>query len=153
MTGTGTSVRTGSGFDASQPVGIADALNADVRSLLGPDAVVLRDGAVADVTGSLVDAATAIMPAADAGMGISDGGAVLADMGAGGKPDALSTRQEGGQTATVDGARTGDAASAKTGSSGGCGCTLGGARTDGTTALPLVSMALLALWYRRSRRH
>jgi MYXO-CTERM domain-containing protein len=151
MTATGTSISTGSGFDAAPPVGIADAFNADVAILPVPDAAALRDGAVADATGGLADAATAITPTSDAGLGMFDGGSVLADTGAGGKADALSTRQEGGQTATVDGARAGDAASAKTGASGGCGCALGGARTDRNTVWSLVGIALLVLWRRRSR--
>jgi MYXO-CTERM domain-containing protein len=150
-TATATSVGPGPGQDAASPViadGAAPGTPQDAGLLSAPDATALRDGLAADARGASQDAPLGASDAA--GAGFSDGGSGLAEAGAAGKPDASSTRQEGGRPA--DGAPAGDAASGKSGTSGGCGCVLGGASTDRSPLWLVLGLAVFVLWPRRSRQ-
>ena len=112
-----------------------------------------RDSATTDASGVVPDA-TAVTPVADAsGRVVPDGGPGSIDAVTGGMGDAARATQDGSQMAAADGARIDSTASAKTGSSGGCGCVVGGTGAGQSWFWPLAFVGLLALrWNGRRRR-
>ena len=141
-TGTGTAP-TGTG------TATATSVDASVGPELGPDAS-LRDGTTVDAPSVASDSPGASWAVDATGVAVFDGGsgpvdAMRGDALTGAAGDVALAKHDGSQLTAVDGSGVDLGASVKTGSSGGCGCTVGGARPAGAVFWPLAVVGLLAL--------
>jgi MYXO-CTERM domain-containing protein len=157
VTATGTAVSPEPQHDAAPPITVADAATLDVIPDLPirVDAIASRDSAVVDAMPGAADIAV-ITPASDAsGSVVSDGGVVFADAATGTMRDAEVVGRDGGQTHSQDGAGN-DGAVTNAKPSSGCGCVVGGGKTETepTGFWSLLVLGFLALWrgFRPCRR-
>jgi len=111
-----------------------------------------RDGVTVDAMVGAPDA-PAITPVADAaGLVPIDGGSPSTDALTGATGEVAAARKDGAQVAVIDGAGIDGAAPGKSGSSGGCGCVVGGTGSDPSGLWAFALFGLLVAGGIRRRR-
>ncbi len=157
-TATATGTPTATSTSTSTPTGTATSTGTSVGAEPGPDAS-SRDVATSDAAVAIADALV-VTPLADAaGNVVSDGALLPIDATTGALADLPAAKADSGQRAILDGAGIDSAridgvgidgagtqgAASGTGSSGGCGCVVGGTATRRSGIGLIMIVGLLAL--------